>query len=101
MINFEELPKDLESTPMMFGIKGRYMMLFLWGTSLTILVMISLMIIFFLKRKFGFCFISFIIGILSVSVIYFVLWMKSKPEKYKNISYTGDLVTNSDLKKIV
>lgn len=99
MIDLERIPKDLEITPLIFGIKGRYVMLLVLLVVVTIILTLVGAVVLFFHKKIGFSILIFFLGLgLIIGEVVFFQFISNK-KKFADLEKGNNIVSNYDLKK--
>jgi len=92
-----ETAKGLKESPMLFGIKGQYMMILLTICIIETLISVVAMSLTFFSKNFAGGVVSLFAGLFVVILTLIVFRNISDEKEYKHVKSRPEIVSNKDL----
>lgn len=89
--------KGLKETPMIFGVRGRYVMLLVGALVVETMVTVVAMVLFFFQKKFAIGFFILAMWFIGLILIFFFFRWVSVEKDFKKIKKRPEIITNKDL----
>jgi magnesium-transporting ATPase (P-type) len=89
--------KGLNESPLLFGIKGRYIMYMITIFVIEAIITVFAMIITFFSKKFGAGFTSVLMGLISFIMTALIFRYISIEKDYKHIKQRPEIISNQNL----
>lgn len=89
--------KGLKETPMLFGVRGRYVMMMVAGLVIVSLLSVCGMVLFFFAKKFAIGFLILAFWFIEMFLVFsFFRWISIEKD-FKKIKKRPEIITNKDL----
>lgn len=89
--------KGLNESPLLFGIKGRYIMFLITVFVIEAIITVLAMVFTFFGKNFGAGFVSVIIGLVAFIITVLIFRYISVEKDYKHIKKRPEIISNQNL----